>query len=371
MSGRWTLPPLALGDLAPEFSAASRLNPKYHLSTVAGRYVLLAFMPTDPARRAAALGAFAAIRPRFDDRFIAAFFVASRADGPDIPPDLVPGQRWLFDPSGDVARLYHLRDDEGGWFLLDPALRLLQTASIDAPGPLFAGIADLPPLVGYAGAPLVAPALIVPRVFEPEFCRRLIDIYETRGGAPSGVMRDIGGRTVGVFDGMKRRRDVHLEQEPELRRAIVERLERSLLPMISRTYQFRATRIERYLVACYDAVEGGFFRPHRDNETRGTAHRRFACSINLNAEAFEGGDLRFPEFGPRTYRPPTGGAVVFACNLLHEATPVTRGRRYAFLPFFYDEEGQRIREANAAFMAPDPAEAAPVEAAPVQAREDG
>ena len=30
---------------------------------------------------------------------------------------------------------------------------------------------------------------------------------------------------------------------------------------------------------------------------------------------------------------------------------MTKGRRYAFLPFFYDEEGQRIRDANLAFMA--------------------
>jgi hypothetical protein len=48
----------------------------------------------------------------------------------------------------------------------------------------------------------------------------------------------------------------------------------------------------------------------------------------------------------RTYKPPTGGATVFACGLLHEATPVTSGVRYAFLPFLYDEEGRRIREAN-------------------------
>jgi predicted 2-oxoglutarate/Fe(II)-dependent dioxygenase YbiX len=269
----------------------------------------------------------------------------------------------MFDPDGHVARLYHLRDDEGRWFLLDPTQRLLQTAPIDAPEPLFTGIAaGLPPLSAHAGTPLVAPALIVPRVFEPEFCRRLIDVYEARGGTLSGVMRDIDGRTVGVFDGMKRRRDVSLESDPELQREIRTRIKRSVIPMIARTYQLRPTRMERYIVACYDAIEGGFFRPHRDNETLGTAHRRFACSINLNAEAFEGGDLRFPEFGPRTYRPPTGGAVVFACNLLHEATPVTRGRRYAFLPFFYDEEGHRIREANSAFMASDPVEAAPMHA---------
>lgn len=96
----------------------------------------------------------------------------------------------------------------------------------------------------------------------------------------------------------------------------------------------------------YDGGSGGFFRPHRDNTTLGTAHRRFACTINLNTQAYAGGDLRFPEFGPRTYRAPTGGAVVFSCAMLHEATPVTAGTRYAFLPFFYDEQAARQREQN-------------------------
>ena len=39
---------------------------------------------------------------------------------------------------------------------------------------------------------------------------------------------------------------------------------------------------------------------------------------------------------------------VFACSLLHEATPVTRGERFVFVPFLYDQEGERIREANLA-----------------------
>jgi predicted 2-oxoglutarate/Fe(II)-dependent dioxygenase YbiX len=73
-------------------------------------------------------------------------------------------------------------------------------------------------------------------------------------------------------------------------------------------------------------------------------------TVNLNAEEYDGGDLCFPEFGPRTYRAPTGGAVVFSCALLHQATPVTRGRRFAFLPFLYDEDGAKLREQNARFL---------------------
>jgi predicted 2-oxoglutarate/Fe(II)-dependent dioxygenase YbiX len=163
-------------------------------------------------------------------------------------------------------------------------------------------------------------------------------------------MRDVGGRTVGVLDDFKRRRDVTIHDDA-FKRELRGYLANRLAPEIAKAFQFGVTRLERYIVACYDAREGGYFRPHRDNETLGTAHRKFAVSINLNAEEFDGGDLRFPEFGPRTYRPPTGGAVVFSCSLQHEATPVTRGRRYAFLPFLYDEAGAAVREANRAALA--------------------
>lgn len=89
--------------------------------------------------------------------------------------------------------------------------------------------------------------------------------------------------------------------------------------------------------------------PHRDNTTRGTAHRRFALSVNLNDD-FEGGELVFPEYGPRSYKPPTGADGVFSCSLLHRVKPMQRGRRYAFLPFFYDDAAAAVREANAPFL---------------------
>ena len=38
---------------------------------------------------------------------------------------------------------------------------------------------------------------------------------------------------------------------------------------------------------------------------------------------------------------------MFSCSLLHEVTPVTAGRRYAFISFLYDEQSQKIREAYA------------------------
>ena len=342
------LEPLSIGDPAPNWAAPTRANPRYHFNTVAGRYVLLAFMPTEPAARARALAAWTGLRALFDDQHLAAFLVAADAEAATTTTDVMPGMRWVLDADGAVTRLYGA--DEPFWLLLDPMLRVLDRAPIDDAEAFFARLAERPAAAVHAGFPLPAPVAIVPRVFDLDLCRRLIARYEERGGEVSGVMREIGGRTVGVIDPMKRRRDVTVEDDPALKKEIIGKLSRRLVPEIKRVFNFDATRLERYLVACYDAAEGGYFRAHRDNETKGTAHRRFAVSINLNAEEFEGGDLRFPEFGRRTYRPPTGGAVVFCCAMQHEATPVTKGRRFAFLPFLYDEEGARIRAENRAFL---------------------
>jgi predicted 2-oxoglutarate/Fe(II)-dependent dioxygenase YbiX len=363
-------PPLSPGDPAPWFEAATPTNPHFHFNTSVGRYMLLGFVPSRGAARDAAFSAFQAHRSLFDDKKLSAFLVlrdtASIAEARDQPP----GLRWFLDADGAVSRLYGALDagpkgeavERPYWLLLDPSHRVLDRFAISNVAGLFATLKTLPEVADYAGAELFAPVLIVPRVFDADLCKRLIALYEADGGARSGVMRDVDGRTVGVLDDFKRRRDVAIE-DPALRAELLARLQRCLMPEIAKVYQFQVSRIERYMVACYDAADGGYFRAHRDNETLGTAHRKFACSINLNAEEFEGGDLRFPEFGPRTYRPPTGGAVIFACGLQHEATSVTRGGRYAFLPFFYDEAGQAIREANADFLT-DPARQAQARAAP-------
>jgi hypothetical protein len=200
---------------------------------------------------------------------------------------------------------------------------------------------------------LPAPVLVVPGVLPPEMCRHLISLYEQGGGEESGFMREIDGVTRVVSDHSHKRRSDYTLTDPGLIAAVNERMFHVLRPLVKRAFQFEATRIERWIVARYDADVGGYFRPHRDNTTRGTAHRRFAVTINLDTSAYEGGDLRFPEFGRQAYRAPTGGAVVFSCSLLHEALPVTKGKRYAFLPFLYDDAGALLREQNLPFVTPE------------------
>ncbi|MFN3572569.1 MAG: 2OG-Fe(II) oxygenase [Phenylobacterium sp.] len=341
------------GQPAPIFSAGSPVNPEYRFSSLGGAFILLAFLPSDAAARAEARGWLERRRDLFDDKRLMAFGVLR--DPEEIAAAKNErGLRWFFDPEGALSRLYFALDADGTerphWVVCDPSLRIYAVAEIGRAEAIFSLLERLPDPDDHAGTPLHAPVLVVPRVFEPDLCRRLIGVYETHGGAPSGVMREVNGKTVGVLDRTKSRRDAMVE-DGELRDLLRARLATRLLPEIRKAFQFQVTHIERYMVACYDAAEGGFFSPHRDNTTSATAHRKFACSINLNAEAFEGGDLRFPEFGRRTYRAPTGGAVIFSCSLLHEATPVTRGRRYAFLPFFYDAAGAAIRDEYARRLA--------------------
>jgi predicted 2-oxoglutarate/Fe(II)-dependent dioxygenase YbiX len=239
--------------------------------------------------------------------------------------------------------------------VLDPMLRVLKVFPFTADGAdraaMLAYVEALPPPERHTGAEIQAPVLMLPNIFEPELCRRLVALYEEHGGVESGFMREVGGRTMLASDPKHKRRRDYLIQDMALIDETKARVMRRLVPEIAKVYQFQVTRMERFIVACYAADEDGHFNAHRDNTTKGTAHRRFAVSLNLNDD-YDGGELAFPEFGPRRFRPPAGGAVVFSCSLLHQADLVTRGRRYVFLPFLYDEAAAALREKNNAFLDP-------------------
>jgi predicted 2-oxoglutarate/Fe(II)-dependent dioxygenase YbiX len=347
---------LGFGERAPSMALVSPVNPRFSFDSLGGRYVLLAFLPGPGPERDAALAQVQASRRAFENDGCVFFGVLPDAESYDCAQNRPP-LRWFADLTGEVRRAFGAADAEGAltpqWMLFDPTLRLMGVAPLSAAAQVLARVEALGPTGAHAGVELTAPVLIVPRVFEPDFCRHLIDLYVAEGGRRSGVMRHIDGKTVGMLTDTKSRRDVWIEDEA-LQGQIRARISRRLGPEIERAFQYKATRIERYIVACYDAAEGGFFAPHRDNTAPGTAHRRFAVSINLNAEEFEGGDLRFPEYGAKTYRPPTGGAVVFSCSLMHEATPVTQGVRYACLPFLYDDAAAEIRRENSHTVVFDP-----------------
>jgi predicted 2-oxoglutarate/Fe(II)-dependent dioxygenase YbiX len=216
---------------------------------------------------------------------------------------------------------------------------------------VLAFLEGLPPVERFTGQEHQAPVLMLPNVFEPELCARLIGLYEAHGGTESGFMRERSGKTVLVNDPVHKRRKDYTIEDQALVEETKQRIARRIAPEIARAFQFNATRIERFIVACYAAEDDGHFNAHRDNTTKGTAHRRFAVSLNLNDD-YDGGEISFPEYGPKGFRPAPGAAVVFSCSLLHAASKVTRGKRYVFLPFLYDEAAAAIREKNNPYLDP-------------------
>ena len=126
--------------------------------------------------------------------------------------------------------------------------------------------------------------------------------------------------------------------DPRLFVTLRDCLARRVVPAILRAFHIGIMVIEAPIIGCYDADSGGHFGRHRDNTSGYTAHRQFALSLNLNPpDDYEGGEVRFPEFGRQLYRPPAGGAVVFSCSLLHEVNPLRRGRRFGLFTFLHDE----------------------------------
>lgn len=182
-----------------------------------------------------------------------------------------------------------------------------------------------------------APVLVLPNVFSASLCDEFIEIFDRDGGHESGVLYMEDGQERWAPDPeTKSRRDFYLHDEATVAR-VRDQLKRTLLPEIQRCFNFQVTRHDVFKLVRYGGEKPGYFRPHRDNVTRDAAHRRFAMTLNLNEPAgYSGGQLRFPEHSPHLYQPPRGGAIVFSCSLVHEATPVTQGTRYALLGFFYN-----------------------------------
>lgn len=354
---------LAVGEPAPWFTCRSQVNDSFQFDTAAGRYIVLSFLGSvgDPASKRI-IAAIQSVCHRFDDINLSFFGVST--DELDLYEeqitDTLRSIHYLWDFDLAVSKLYGAVRPNGNYrkvtYLLDPALRVLAvfpftSATKDNLSSLKKVVEKIPLLGPRRIAARQAPVLVLPRIFEPKLCKALIDYYNRTGGKETGFMKDLDGKTVGVIDhAYKRRRDCRIKDE-SLRRACMVRVHDRLMPEVRKVFQFPATRLERYLIACYEARDKGFFRPHRDNTTKATVHRRFAVSLFLNSGDYEGGYLRFPEYGPALYSAPTGGAVIFSCSLLHEATKVTKGRRYMFLPFIHDEVGQKIREDAQQFLA--------------------
>jgi len=352
---------LAPGDPLPSISGATSSQSRFVLDTSAGRFMILAcYGSLQDNTGKTVLQAIQRLQAYCDDTHLPCFGISidpeDARSGDDAETGI--GIRHFRDHGGEISRLCRLLPEKCSpdisrfsrcWILVDPGLHIheiLPMSGNDAGFNLLQEkISSLPHANDYAGMQLHAPVTIIPSLFELDLCQELIAFYHETGGTPSGFMRDVDGKTVSVNDPKHKRRDDCIVSDQALRKAVQQRIMRRVVPAVKRSHQFDITRMERYLIGCYDSAVKAHFRPHRDNTTKGTAHRRFALSVNLNDE-FSGGELYFPEYGMQHYRAPPGGGIVFSCSLMHAVSPVRTGMRFAFLPFLYDEAASAIRESN-------------------------
>ena len=184
-----------------------------------------------------------------------------------------------------------------------------------------------------------APVMFVPRVLEPGICTHLQQVWD-RSHAETGVEQSVDTTRQEVIEAEAKRRADHVVEDADLMRILTQSVGRRVIPEVRRLFGFNADRFEGFKISCYDSTASGFFHAHRDNLSPATAHRRFAMSLNLNSD-YEGGQLRFPEFGDALYRPAAGEALIFACSMLHEVVPVTVGKRFTLLSFLFGADARR------------------------------
>ena len=329
---------LGTGDRIPDFERVDQRDQLFRLyQDCCGRSVVLAVIPDEES---------------LSRRVLSDLRYASGLPGQPAMLALIPESINAADLSKSLSLDYPLLKDNGevssyvagtprttpSVFALDANLRLLARLRPD-PGwvaNLRQTLANAQPAATRDVAS-AAPVLFIPRVFPRDHCADLMAFFEEGGSTVSGVLHGSGDDVEIVADPATKIRREKVLQKSALLDRVEALIARRVLPEIDRAFQFRVTRYEGFKVVRYEASEGGHFAVHRDNDGPDTAHRRFALTINLNAERHRGGELRFPEFGTDRYQPPTGGAIVFSCHLAHGVMPVTAGSRYALISFFYSD----------------------------------
>lgn len=333
------------GDRAPNFivgDTAGRRRMFY--ADASGRPIVLCVVRS--ARDAggdAALSSIEVVRHKLEEAGCDVFGLT--ADEPAVS-EARPTPFRVFADARDSVTSHYLSGEASDpvpfrTLLLDGNQRVL--AVIDAADPnehgalVLASLKLLPPIpparVIRGSSP---PVLMLPNVLSAGECERLVRLWH-EGGHEEG---SVSGRYGNAVAEDKKRSLDHIVSDPEMQRTLSETLARRLGPELQKTFcYFAPFFFDAHVILSYGDDREEFFKPHRDNLTPGSQDRRFAMSLNLNAD-YEGGELWFPEYGPDLYKPEPGTACVFSCSLLHEALPVTSGRRWVLTTFFREPSRQ-------------------------------
>ncbi len=338
--------PLSIGDIAPPCALATADGKTIDLrgDDLAGFPIVIAFWPRfDADAVKTAIASLATVFPALTNegaRVLSVTLANARASSEANPRVPV-----LLDRDGKVFAAYSAGTrDQPTTIVLRHNNHVYAVLKGEPAGQAEAALSAVRALIAERKAARLVPnppILVVPEVLSPEDCRRLIQVYETRGK----VFVEPGHGDDKMTTDYKMRipeygradRIDHWILDKDTAGFIDGRLGSRLFPEIRKAFQYPVTRRERMRIGCYTGSRGGESHGHRDDSEVISAHRRFATSINLNCEEFEGGGLRFLEYGEQEYRPATGAAIVFSSSILHEALEVRSGRRFVLLAFLFGE----------------------------------
>ncbi len=321
---------------------------------VAGLPTLLIFEQGQALSKTNFEGILTHLRDRIDETclrccVIRAITRRSESENLDLHDRLGLGFDLLSDRTGDVYRTCGLEPMPPGCdavvFVLDPQFRIFGSTG-------GRGVAYLDEALRYLSRLLErdkrrrlqshAPVIVIKNALTPEDCDRLIRIWhqpvpvwKTDGllcdghEAEKGDFKVQGAAPYKVLQ--------YVIRDRQIQQYLDTKLIRRIKPEVEKAFQTGFSKREDYRVAAYDAVAGDSLAAHRDNPTAKTRHRRFTVSVTLNAEEFEGGALRFREYGNQDYLVETGSAIIWSCALLHEVLPVTSGRRFILGTHFFGQ----------------------------------
>lgn len=332
---------LAPGDLAPPRQVPCSLGSPLDLGALAGRRAVICFFggPHDP-EGLAALAGLAAAAVDWRDQRVVALGVAAEAGARDDPTlaSLADRVTLLWDDEGTLAGAMGMVAGAGrarGSLVFDENRRLVTFVPlVDGTGHAQAVAEALGTLTDWRGGHIrhrVAPVLLIPAVFDQDLCVRLAALYAA--GAPAATP------VAGVWQSWRAVPVADAALKAEIRDRVRERV----WPEIHKAFHFQATHIEGYALVGYEGAEAGRFGPHRDDATPQTAHRRFSLAVDLG-QACDGGEARFPEYGPDGYRPDPGAALVHSSALMHEILPVRAGCRVLFESHLHDADAEARRQ---------------------------
>jgi len=338
--------PLGVGDIPPRCVLATADGKSINLQgdDIAGSPLVIAFWPrfdAEPVQMAmASLGAALGSLEGEGARVFAVTLANAQATGDANSPVPV-----LLDRDGKVFAAYGAGTrDQPSTIVLRHNGHVHSVLKSEAGAQADAALAAVRALVAERSAGLGVPhppILVVPDVLSSNDCRRLIQVYETRGKTfvepGHGEDQMTADYKMRIPEYGRGDRIDHWIVDKDTAGFIDGRLGSRLFPEIRKAFQYLVTRRERMRIGCYTGSRGGEPHGHRDDSEVISAHRRFAMSINLNCEEFEDGALCFAEYSDQRYRPATGSAIVFSSSILHEALEVRSGRRFVLLAFLFGE----------------------------------